>query len=425
MQVLGTALFAMSSSSSQLALGLGAGLALGLSLPHVLRLLRARAGKGGGGGGTHSVRAGLDDPTSVRLEAGTLRKLVAACLVKAGAAPSHADQVAEVLAFADARGIPSHGVNRADLYAAELENGVVDGVATPVVERSEGATAVVDGKNALGAVVSHLAMDTAIAKARAHGVGFVVCRRSNHYGAAGFWANRALGEGLIGLSFTNTAPFAVPTGGSTRAVGTNPFCCFAPAAGASFQLDMASTVVPIGKIEVMHRLGKRLPHGWGVDRHGNPCDDGAEVCQHGGLYPLGGGEETAGYKGYGLGMFIEMITSVLAGATVGRDVQSWLPSRSTPMDFGHCFICVDPKKFAPGFEHRLLAYMQSMRALPGSVQVPGDPEKAFEGDAKERGVLLHHGVALVLKRLANKHGVPLPAQFDGLDVSQSRDHLYK
>ncbi len=407
--------------------GIGAGLVVGLSLPRIVRYLRtAGATLKSGSTGTHAVRAGLEDASSVRVAYSELVDVVAGCLVGAGASRAHAELTAELLVYADARGIPSHGVNRADLYANEIEAGVVDGEASPVVERSEGATALIDGRNALGAVVSRLANDTAIAKAREFGVGVVVAHRSNHFGAAGFWASRAMAEGFIGLSFTNTAPFAVPTGGRNRAVGTNPFCCFAPGAdGDSFQLDMATSTVPIGKIEVMDRIGKPLPHGWGVDRSGAPCTDAAEVCKHGGLYPLGGAEETAGYKGYGLGMFIELVTAVLSGAAVGPSVQPWVASRSSAMDFGQCFIVIDPARFAPGFEARLQDYMAAMRALPGSVRVPGDVKKRFEAEARERGVTLHGQVATALKALAGRYGVAMPREFDALDEAKSRASLYK
>ena len=179
-----------------------------------------------------------------------LTDFLAACLTAAGAVPAHAAQAADVLAYADSRGIPSHGANRADTYANEIEAKLVDGVASPVVERSSGCTAVIDGRNALGAVVCNLAMETALRLAKEHGVGVVAARNSNHFGAAGYWANQApprrqarpeastsrldlglastmsqaLSAGMIGLSFTNTAPFAAATGGCTRAVGAGPSC---------------------------------------------------------------------------------------------------------------------------------------------------------------------------------------------------------
>ena len=231
-------------------IALGLGLALGLALPHVLRL-RRRRGLGGSSAGT--VKAGLTDTRAVRLPRRVLTDFLAACLTAAGAAPAHAAQAADVLAYADSRGIPSHGANRADTYANEIEAKLVDGVASPVVERSSGCTAVVDGRNALGAVVCNLAMETALRLAKEHGVGVVAARNSNHFGAAGYWANQAppqarpeastsrldlgltsamsqaLSAGMIGLSFTNTAPFAAATGGCTRAVGASPSCCSAHA----------------------------------------------------------------------------------------------------------------------------------------------------------------------------------------------------
>ena len=166
------------------------------------------------------------------------------------------------MTFADARGIPSHGCNRADTYINEIVAGLVDVSAEPVVTQRSGCCAVVDGRNGLGAVTSHVAMETALKLADENGVSVVVCHSSNHFGAAGYWAKMALDRGMIGMSFTNTSPYGVPTGGRTRAVGTNPFCFFAPCASDdSFQLDMATTVVPVGKIEVMDRIGKPVPVG--------------------------------------------------------------------------------------------------------------------------------------------------------------------
>jgi len=435
-----SAAFSMPSPrSSQYALGIGIG--IGLILPPIARRLRRILSESSStkvvevsDDTTHVVRSGLRSSSAVRVPRSVLEDFVARCLVGAGADQSHAPLVAAVLVYADARGIPSHGVNRADHYANEIESGVVDGTAVPVVEKSSGCCAVVDGKNGLGAVVSELAMKTAINLAREHGVGFVVCHQSNHFGAAGFWAQRALEEGMMGMSFTNTSPFAVPTGGMTRAVGTNPFCCFAPAVhddGASFakldsfQLDMATTVVPIGKIEVMDRIKKPVPAGWGVDRNGKNCHDAEEICKHGGLYPLGGPEETGGYKGYGLGMFVEIMCSILSGAAVGPHVEKWVPSREGAIRYGHCFVAVDPTRFASGYSERLVQYLDTMRSLEGNVQVPGDPEKAFEQDAAKNGVLLHGEVAASLKSLADKFGVEVPSVFASIDTASSRASLYK
>ena len=164
------------------AITLGAGVFLGLSLPPLFRrLLSAR--ESSKEKSTHAVRAGLND--SLRVPGDVLERFLTECLTAAGATREHAATAAAVLAFADARGIPSHGANRADTYANEIEAGVVDGHAEPAIEFKSGGCAVIDGKNALGTVVSSLAMRVALELAREVGISIVVCRRSNHYGAAG------------------------------------------------------------------------------------------------------------------------------------------------------------------------------------------------------------------------------------------------
>lgn len=250
-------------------------------------------------------------------------------------------------------------------------------------------------------------------KAEKTGIGFVVCHNSNHYGIAGFWPEMALKKGLIAFSFTNTSPFLIPTRGTQRAGGTNPIAFYCPAGpNDSFQLDMATTTVPVGKVEVCHRKGQKIPLGWGVDEVGNATTDPSKVMAKGGLTPVGGMEETAGYKGYGLNMMVEILCAVLSGCKeVGPDVPLWRCDRGKPVDYGHCFMCIDPKKLLPDgqFQPKLKAYLDRMRGLERAnpelaVLVPGDPEKAEEVAAKEKGVRLNELVALGVRNLARELG---------------------
>ena len=127
----------------------------------------------------------------------------------------------------------------------------------------------------------------------------------------------------------------------------------------------------------------------------------------GGLTPLGGLEETAGYKGYGLNMMVEILCAVLSGChKVGPDVPNWRVDRGTPVDYGHCFICIDPTKLLPSgdFQKALTAYLSTMRQLPAgaerSVLVPGDPERAEETEVNKRGVRLNLQISVGLRNLA-------------------------
>lgn len=383
----------------------GALVALGM----VLERMRQKRSAALGRSSSDVVKSGQD----VHVPQADLERLVAACVEKAGAPAGSAALVAEVLVAADRRGVPSHGVNRAELYCGELLAGLIDPHAKPKISAETASVANVDGQNGLGAVVSKFAMEVCIEKAKATGVGFVVCHASNHFGIAGFWSELALRKGLIAFAFTNTSPFLVPTRAVSRAGGTNPIACYCPAGQDSFQLDMATTTVPVGKVEVCHRKGQPIPLGWGVDSSGvRSTSDATEVMTSGGLTPLGGLEETAGYKGYGLNMMVEILCAVLSGCGhVGPDVPPFRADRGVQVDYGHCFMCIDPERLLPGkrFQPALAAYLQKMRSLrPGdpslAVLVPGDPERAEEVQAEKHGVRLNTSVALGLRSLARELG---------------------
>jgi len=338
-------------------------------------------------------------------------------------------------------------VNRLEMYLSEIAAGDIDVAAQPVIAAESASTAKVDGKNALGAVVSNFAIDLAITKAKATGVAVVTCGHSNHYGIAGYYALKAAEAGMIGFAMTNTSPFVVPTRalpGPGTAIGTNAMAVAANAtAGDAFCMDMATSGVAVGKVEVCHRKGVEVPHGWGLDKNGESTTVPAKMLPTAGgaLLPLGGVEETAGYKGYALGMMVEMLCGVLPNAATGPDVQPWKPGRPRAIDYGHCFLVIDPSRFegegesrtsvageTAAFPARLSKYLAKMRSLPtapgapGPVLVPGDPEVAASVQSREGGVGLNTKVAASLKALAVSYGVALPPVLEELKVTAPKHY---
>lgn len=292
----------------------------------------------------------------------------------------HAAALADALVAADYRGHFSHGLNRLDMYVNEVRSGVADSAAKPVVVSERAATAHVDGRGALGPVVGNFCMNLAINKARSAGVGWVVAKGSNHYGIAGWYSMQASAVGLLGLSFTNTSPLVFPTRSKELYMGTNPITLAAPALrGDSFVLDMATTTVAFGKVEVNYRKGLPIPEGWGADKDGKVTSDPNKVLNDGGLLPLGGAEQTSGYKGYGLAMLVEIFCGILGDAAYANNIRRWKVC-DRPANLGQCFIAVDPEAFAPGFQERLSDLLSRARQLDTSegepVLVAGDPEKA-------------------------------------------------
>jgi LDH2 family malate/lactate/ureidoglycolate dehydrogenase len=262
------------------------------------------------------------------------------------------------------------------------------------------ATALVDGRNGIGPVVGEFSMDLAIAKAKEAGCAWVTATRSNHYGIAAHYTLRAVEEGLIGISATNTSPLVVPTRAQQCVLGTNPISFAAPSKKDSFVLDMATSTAAIGKVEVQARKELPIPGGWGVDSTGNETRDPHRVLDGGGLMPLGGMEATAGYKGYGLAMMVELMCGTLGGGMYAHHIRKWTSTEHRPADLGQSFIAVDPEAFAPDFQTRLDTFIEEMRQLEPQSQcgepvlVAGDPERAHMQKVKEDGGILYHSNVL-------------------------------
>jgi len=202
--------------------------------------------------------------------------------------------------------------------------------------------------------------------------------------------------GLIGISSTNTSPLVVPSRSRQPALGTNPLAFFAPGKdGDSFELDMATSAVALGKVEMNARREAEIPLGWGVDGNGDATTDPQKVMDGGGLCPLGGVEMTGGYKGYGLAMMMETLCGVLAGAAFGTDIRGW-KTTSTVANLGQFFMAIDPNSFCGGFEDRMSALNQQMRTREKAagetedILIAGDPEKAHMAKCQREGGIRYH-----------------------------------
>lgn len=310
------------------------------------------------------------------------RRFMIDCFKASNVPENHARAMADLLVAADHRGHFSHGMNRLEMYLNDLAINSTNGAAVPTIIKETPATAWVDGNNGLGAVVGNYCMDLAMKKAKTVGVGWVCAKRSNHYGMAGWYSKKAMENGLVGMSMTNTSPLMAPTRSKEAALGTNPLALGAPAKDDKFLLDMATTGVAVGKIEIQMRKGEPLPNGWAQDPDGKETNDAELAFKTACLMPLGGSEITSGYKGYGLGAMVEILCGVMAGSNYSTKVRKWTHAGANiEADLGQVFIAVDPECFAPGFEDRMVDLNSRLRGCTPTdatkpVLVPGDKEDA-------------------------------------------------
>lgn len=340
-----------------------------------------------------------------------LTDFVVQVLRKMGVPDEDAAITAENLVKADLRGIESHGVARLKRYTDGIKNGVVKTRPEIKVLRESPVTALVDGGFGLGQVVSYRAMNLAIEKAKRNYVGLVGVRNSNHFGIAGFYGLMALKQDLIGLVMTNTRPLVAHTFSKQKLVGTNPICVCVPTGGQGFVLDMATSVAPIGKMEVARRVGKKVPVGWGIDPDGNLTDDPEKISK-GALLPLGGlGEVLGGHKGYGLAAVVDILCGVLTGASWGAGVGE--TQGPAPANVGHFFGAMNVEAFMPLSEFKarmdeLISSLKGATKLPGAeeIYVAGEKSAYTESVRREKGVALDSKTIEMLRQLGAETGVP-------------------
>lgn len=328
---------------------------------------------------------------------------------------------AEILLEADLRGVDSHGIIRLDTYyGTRLRKGLIDPHAPLTVVRETGTTLALDGGHGLGQIVAHNAMARCIEKARQSSIAMTSVRNSNHYGIAGYYAMMALPQDMIGISFTNAQPLVAPTYGRKAMLGTNPIAVAVPAGGQRpYVLDMATSIVPIGRITVYDKAGKSIPEGWGIDHEGKITTDPKEVLNGGALMPLGGIDMMRGYKGYGLALLVDIFSGVLSGSAFGTDVAQ--PSTNEHARVGHFFAAMRIDAFRPveEFKQDMDELIHMMKESPKAVDqdriyIQGEKEFEMAEHRRNHGIPLLETVVDSLKASGQAVGLPFDLEVLGV-----------
>lgn len=344
-----------------------------------------------------------------------LRMLTELIFEKYGYSREDAGIIADVLLKADLMGIESHGVQRLTLYPFGINIGRINVDAKPEIIRETPVSAVIDAHDGMGQIAGVKAMRLAIAKAKKCGMGFTVVRNSNHYGIAGYYSLMAAEEGLAGMSMTNTQALVVPTFGKKPLLGTNPIAFTVPAKPYPFHLDMSTSVVTGGKMEVYAKNKKACPAGWLVDENGAVNTDAGIFVKNrgtgrGGLLPVGGaGELHSGYKGYGMSMMVEIMTGIFAGGVTSMGVRA-VPEKELCC---HMFWTVDPEMFCENKEElferlsEFLGILRDSEKAEGCERIYTHGEKEFENMEKVKisGVPVNDATYDEIVKLCKKTGI--------------------
>jgi uncharacterized oxidoreductase len=319
--------------------------------------------------------------------------------------------VAELLVRADLTGHDSQGVMRIPQYAQAIRSALTQPGAPIEIIQESPALALIDGHGGLGQVVARHAMELAIRKAKETKISSVGAYNLYHVGRLADYTRMAAEQELVGIMTVNAggvAPLVVPFGGRAGRLGTNPMSIAFPTGGVvPFALDMTTSIVAEGKVQVKRQRGERTPEGWLIDYEGRPTTDPNVLYQEprGAILPLGG---PAGHKGFGMAMVVEILSGILMrGGFGGQGAQRF--SNST------CIVVIDISAFVEPSEFHaeiddLLAYVKSAPTAPGvaAIMYPGEPEAIAQQQREREGIALDEETWQPILALARELGIDTP-----------------
>ena len=329
--------------------------------------------------------------------ADALESLAARVLAGAGANDDMARATARALVYADARGLPSHGVARVLQYARHLENGRADGTARPVIVAQKSAALLVDARCGLAFPACALAVDEAVRRARECGAAFAGVTNSHHFGVAAYHLEPVAAAGMVGLAFGNS-PAAMPAAGGRRPLfGTNPIAAVFPRQDADpILVDLSLSEVARGKLMIAAKEGRPIPLGWALDGEGMPTTDPA-AGMAGAMLPMGGA------KGALLALVVELIVTSITGAAIGVEASSFFVDAGNRPRLGQAFLVVDPDALAgrATYISRVETLLAEIAADAGT-RIPGARRAELAREARSRGIEVPDTLADALTELSRR-----------------------
>ena len=324
----------------------------------------------------------------------------------AGMPRDHAEIEADVLVWANLRGVDSHGVLRIPWYIKNVDDGVFNVSPNIEIEKETAATILVEGDRAFGPVVTVFAMNKTIEKAREAGVCWSIIRNTTHQGAMAYYSLMAVEQDMAGIAVVCSPPNMATFGAKGKGVHNSPIAIAVPARDCDPPvLDMATSVVAGGKLSLAQDKGESIPLAWSLDPQGNPTTTPSFDNV---LLPF------AGPKGSGLAlMFATLSNLMVANPLLEPNITGRAP---TPRGVQNSFlVAIDIAAFTDVDEYkdnidRLIAAQKTLPTADGfeEILVPGEPEYRTQAERSRNGIPLPIGTVDNLRPVAHRFGVEMP-----------------
>jgi (2R)-3-sulfolactate dehydrogenase (NADP+) len=290
-------------------------------------------------------------------------------LLKSGNSLENCKGIIEGIMDAELSGIKSHGFHYLPIYCNHLKIGKINGNAKPSFEKISNSSLKINADNGFAHTAINLGFDLLFDMCSEQGIACMSIYHSYNCGVLGFHTKRIAEKGFLGLGFTNAPASIAPLGGTKAVVGTNPFSIAVPLNGkAEIIIDQSASVVAKSEISVRAKTGEPIPEGWAFDSEGNITTNAQEALK-GTMAPSGG------YKGFGTGLLVEILTACLAGGNLGTQASSFAGEDGGPPSTGQFFIALDPEKFNSNYTNSIKSLIDSISAQEGA-RLPGSKRQA-------------------------------------------------
>ncbi|HTR81086.1 MAG TPA: Ldh family oxidoreductase [Bacteroidota bacterium] len=339
-------------------------------------------------------------------EPASLKSFALSVSKKYGLNEDDAEIFVDNLIDANLTGVDTHGLTRLSIYLKRIKLGLINPHPVMRFEQKFPVAAVLDADNGLGQIAGDKAIHKAIEMAETYGLGAVGVRKSQHFGALGYYCGKAVKREVICLAFTNAEPALPPWGSYEAYFGTNPMAMGVPSKdGSPIIIDLSTSIVARGKIISASKQKTPIPEGWALDPEGNPTTDPDKA--------LAGSVLTmAGPKGYALAMMVDILSGVLSGSGYGRNVHSMYKDLQNPAEVGHFFLCMNIESFMPKdeFYKKIMQMKEEIKLSPkrqgvNEIRIPGENKAQTKTQRLKTGIQLSDDVLEELKTLARDNHI--------------------
>ena len=342
--------------------------------------------------------------SDIRIRAEHLEPFIQSVFENAGLPPEDAAIEAEVLIWANLRGVDSHGVLRVITYLDNIKTGAMNPQPDIRVVKESPAVAHIACDRALGPVATVPAMKKAIEKAKNVGIGWVLLSDVTHQGAMAYYSLMAAREGFAGIAIVCSPPNMAPFGAKVAGVHNSPIAVAIPTNKRDpISLDMATSVAAGGKLQLAQDKGVPLGEDWALDAAGNPTTDARKGVI---LRPAGGP------KGSGLALIFQCLSSLMADNPLlvpvlrGGENSRVQNGIVAAIDISF-FIDLDD------YKDHVDNLIDELKALPRAdgfddILMPGEPENRTLAQRSAEGIPIPVGTAEKLREAARRFNLTLP-----------------